>query len=343
MINLDKIVRQNIRDLKPYSSARDEFQGNASVFLDANENPFNSPYNRYPDPLQRELKRKIASLKKVLPENIFLGNGSDEPIDLVIRIFCEPGKENIVSIDPTYNMYKVAADVNGIEYKKVSLSDDFQLNASDLLAKTDSKTKLIFLCSPNNPTGNYLDEKEVEKIILSFGGIVIIDEAYIDFSSKKGFLLRLNEFPNLIILQTFSKAWGLASIRLGIAFGSKSIISYFNKIKYPYNINFLTQKFAIEALEKIDEMEDWVQLILKNKTLLEEELELVNIVRKIYHSDANFILIKVDEPLQIYNYLVDNKIIVRNRSNVTLCEGCLRITVGTQEENELLLKVLKKF
>ncbi len=343
MINLDNLIRKNIKALLPYSSARDDFQGDASVFLDANENPFNAPYNRYPDPLQRKLKDKIADIKGVKTENIFLGNGSDEPIDLIIRAFCEPGIDNIVSIDPTYNMYKVAADINNVEYRKVLLSENFELDASKVLEVTDKNSKLIFLCSPNNPTGNYLNEAEVEKIITRFSGIVVLDEAYIDFSTKIGFLGKLNNFSNLVILQTFSKAWGLASIRLGMAFASKSIITYLNKIKYPYNINVLTQQFALEALEKSSEKEDWVQLILNNKTILEEELELVNVVKKIYPSDSNFILVKVDDPLMVYNYLVENKIIVRNRSSVSLCAGCLRITVGTQDENDLLLKALKKF
>jgi histidinol-phosphate aminotransferase len=343
MINLDNLIRKNIKALMPYSSARDDFQGDASVFLDANENPFNAPYNRYPDPLQRKLKDKIADIKGVKTENIFLGNGSDEPIDLIIRAFCEPGIDNIISIDPTYNMYKVAADINNVEYRKVLLSENFELNADKILEAIDKNSKLIFLCSPNNPTGNYLNEAEVEKIVTKFSGIVVLDEAYIDFSTKIGFLGKLNNYPNLVILQTFSKAWGLASIRLGMAFASKSIISYLNKIKYPYNINILTQQFALEALEKSSEKDDWVQLILNNKTILEEELELVNVVKKIYPSDSNFILVKVDDPLMVYNYLVENKIIVRNRSSVSLCAGCLRITVGTQDENDLLLKALKKF
>lgn len=343
MINLDNIVRENIKSLKPYSSARDEFQGDANVFLDANENPFNAPYNRYPDPLQRQLKDKIAAIKGVNAEHIFLGNGSDEPIDLIIRVFCEPKRDNIVSIDPTYNMYKVAADVNDIEFRKVLLSGSFELDASRLLAAVDTNSKLIFLCSPNNPTGNYLDEKEIKKVIAGFNGVVVLDEAYIDFSSNNGFLGQLNNFPNLVVLQTFSKAWGLASIRLGMAFASKEIIGYLNKIKYPYNINLLTQQFAIETLDKNNEKDDWVRLILNNKTILEEELESIKIINEIYPSDSNFILVKVDDPLMVYNYLVENKIIVRNRSTVSLCAGCLRITVGTQEENDLLVKALRKF
>jgi histidinol-phosphate aminotransferase len=343
MTSLDKLIRKNIKNLKPYSSARDEFQGDASVFLDANENPFNSPYNRYPDPLAKQLKEKLASVKHVHAENIFLGNGSDEPIDLIIRVFCEPRQDNIIAINPTYGMYQVAAEINDIEYRKVLLSEDFQLDASKLLAAADNNSKLIFLCSPNNPTGNYLDENEVIKVITGFPGIVIIDEAYIDFSGKNGFMARLNEFPNLIILQTFSKAWGLASIRLGMAFASKQIVSYLNKIKYPYNLNILTQQYALEALDRVGEKEDWVQMVLSNKALLIENLQNIRCVRKIYPSNANFILVKVEDPNMVYEYLVENKIIVRNRSNVSLCSDCLRITIGTQEENDMLLKALNRF
>lgn len=343
MINLDKLVRENIKAMKPYSSARGEFQGTASAFLDANENPFNDPYNRYPDPLQRQLKKKIAEIKHVPEENIFLGNGSDEPIDLVVRIFCEPHVDSIVAIDPTYGMYQVAADTNAVEFRKALLSEDFSLNASKLLENTDASTKLIFICSPNNPTGNYFAEKEVVKLIEGFNGIIVLDEAYIDFSGKKGFLDRLNKYPNLIILQTFSKAWGLASIRLGIAFASKQIIALFNKIKYPYNINYLTQNFALEALSKIHEKDDWVQYILSNRELLIQKLGEISIVQKIYPTDANFFLIKVAEPKMIYEYLIENKIIVRNRSSVSLCAGCLRITVGSQEENDMLVTALRKY
>lgn len=343
MINLDKLVRENILKLKPYSSARDEFQGDASVFLDANENPFNAPYNRYPDPMQRSLKEKIAFVKNISFENIFLGNGSDEPIDLLIRAFCEPGKDNIVAIDPTYGMYQVAADINNVLYKKVLLDDNFQLNADNLLANVDINSKLVFLCSPNNPTGNYLEISEIKKVISGFHGLVILDEAYIDFSKHSGFLSELNSFPNLVILQTFSKAWGLASIRLGMAFASKDIISILNKIKYPYNINLLTQQYAIDVIEKTAEKDNWVNCIISNRQLLTEELKGVKSVMKVYESDANFILVKVDNPRILYNYLVDNKIIVRNRSSVSLCAGCLRITVGTQEENDKLLKAMKKF
>jgi histidinol-phosphate aminotransferase len=343
MTNLDNLIRENIKTLKPYSSARSEYQGDAGVFLDANENPFNAPFNRYPDPLQRELKTQISEIKQVPAENIFLGNGSDEPIDLVVRAFCEPKQDNIVAIDPTYGMYRVAADINNVEYRSVKLEQDFTIDASKLLMAADLRTKLIFLCSPNNPTGNYLDELEIEKIIKSFSGLVILDEAYIDFSKNKGFASRLNEFPNLILLHTFSKAWGLASIRLGMAFASKPIIAIFNKIKYPYNINILTQKFALEALKKTKDKADWVECIVKNRALLEEELEIVKSVQKVYRSDANFLLVKVENPEMMYNYLVDNKVIVRNRSNVTLCAGCLRITVGSQEENDALIRIMRRY
>jgi histidinol-phosphate aminotransferase len=343
MMNLDELVRKNIKNLKPYSSARDEYQGDASAFLDANENPFNAPYNRYPDPMQRKLKSKIARLKHVFEDSIFLGNGSDEPIDLLIRAFCEPGIDNIVAIDPTYGMYQVAADINNVEYRKVLLSEDFQLKSSKLLNAVNKSTKLIFICSPNNPTGNCLDENEIFKLLNGFQGLVILDEAYIDFSGKKGYLGRLNEFPNLVILQTFSKAWGLASIRLGMAFASRQIVTTLNKIKYPYNVNYMTQEQALKALNKEEKKEEWIQFILNNKKLLIEKLENVRIIQKIYPSDANFFLIKVEEPKNVYEYLIENKIIVRNRSNISLCAGCLRITVGTQEENDLLIKALKKF
>jgi histidinol-phosphate aminotransferase len=343
MINLDKLLRENIKLLKPYSSARDEYFGDASVFLDANENPYNSPYNRYPDPLQRELKSKIAKIKKVHHENIFLGNGSDEPIDLLVRAFCEPNVDNIVSIDPSYAMYKVAAEINNVEFRKVLLTEDFQLDASKLLAAIDKQTKLVFLCSPNNPTGNCLDNSEIVKVIRNFMGLIILDEAYIDFSEKEGFMGSLNKFPNLVILQTFSKAWGLASIRLGMAFADHSIIAALNKIKYPYNLNILTQQFALEALDKENEKNEWVNFILTNKGLFMDELADLQLVKKVYPSDANFFLIQIDEPKMVYDYLVENKIIVRNRSNVALCAGCLRITVGTQEENDMLIKALKKY
>ncbi len=343
MFDINKIIRKNIKNLTPYSSARDEFWGDASVFLDANENPFNFPYNRYPDPLQRELKLKISKIKNISPENIFLGNGSDEPIDLLIRAFCEPASENIVAIEPTYGMYKVAANINNVEYRKVLLDENYDIKAEKVLSASDKNSKLIFLCSPNNPTGNYLNEEEIKVVINNFDGIVVLDEAYIDFSSHKGFLETLINHPNLVILQTFSKAWGLASIRLGMAFAEKGIIDVLNKIKYPYNINLLTQKFVIDALDDYDKKTNWVETILNNREKLISELKTMPLIKRVFPTDANFFLIKVDDPIAVYNYLVDKKIIVRNRSNVTLCEGCLRVTVGTDEENKALINALKGF
>jgi len=340
--NLQNIVRKNIRSLQPYSSARDEFTGEASVFLDANENPFNAPYNRYPDPRQLELKKRISQLKGVPSESIFLGNGSDEPIDLLFRAFCEPGLENVVAISPTYGMYKVAADINNIEYREVLLESDFSLNAAKLLEATNSATKIIFLCSPNNPTGNALDESEVLKVLHEFNGLVVLDEAYIDFCPEKSLLSNLSRFPNLVILQTLSKAWGLAGIRLGMAFASIEIISILNKIKYPYNINLLTQQKAFEMLESDRQKEDWVKSILEQKAILARELVQLPLVIQLYPSDANFILVKTTAAKSIYQSLVEKQIIVRDRSKIALCGESLRITVGTAGENELLLKALKE-
>lgn len=343
MFNLQQIVRNNILLLKPYSSARDEFHGEASVFLDANENPYNPPLNRYPDPLQRKLKSRISELKKIAVANIFLGNGSDEPIDLAIRAFCEPGIDNIVAIDPTYGMYAVAAGTNGVEYRKVPLNSYFQLEAQSILDATDSHTKLIFLCSPNNPSGNNLDHQEIEKIINHFSGIVILDEAYIDFSLVPGWLTRLKQYPNLIILQTFSKAWGLAGIRLGMAFADPAIIAIFNKIKYPYNVNILTQTAALEAIKSTSTKRKWVVTLLKERIHLAAALSKLSFVTDVYPSDANFILIRTHNANDIYKYLVRNGIIVRNRSNITLCGECLRVTVGTPDENAILLSALRNF
>lgn len=340
-MNLEQLVRKNIWALKPYSSARNEFKGEASVFLDANENPLRNNYNRYPDPLQGQLKQKIAKIKKVAADKIFLGNGSDEPIDLVIRIFCEPRTDNIVAIDPTYGMYQVCADINDVEYRKVLLNNDFTLDASKLLAATDIKTKLIFLCSPNNPTANLLNHKEVEKIITSFGGIVVLDEAYIDFAHDASWLNSLNKYPNLIILQTFSKAWGLAAVRLGMAFASPEIIQLFNKVKYPYNINALTQEFVDKALDGETEKTEWVQTLLDGRDYLTEELQKLPFVEKLYPSDANFILIKVPDANVVYKKLIDKGVIVRNRNTISLCAGCLRITVGTDLENTMLISALQ--
>ncbi|GAB6012204.1 histidinol-phosphate transaminase [Viscerimonas tarda] len=341
-MNLQNLVRKNIQNLKPYSSARSEFKGDASVFLDANENPLNAPYNRYPDPLQWKLKGKIAKIKNIEPDQLFLGNGSDEPIDLVVRIFCEPGQDNIVAMDPSYGMYQVCADINNIEYRKVLLNADYSLDAGKLLAATDKNTKLVFLCSPNNPTGNRLNRSEILKVINRFEGIVILDEAYIDFSIKDSLLPELDKYPNLIILQTFSKAWGLAGIRLGMAFASAGIIGFFNNVKYPYNINQLTQEFVLSELDKPERKDEWVKTLLEQREYLVGELKKLPFIEKIYPSDANFVLINVADPNGIYSKLVEMGIIVRNRNSISLCLGCLRITVGTPEENSKLVEALKK-
>lgn len=339
-MNLQQLVRKNVWNMKAYSSARDEFKGEASVFLDANENPLNDKYNRYPDPLQWALKEKIAKIKNTTCEKIFLGNGSDEPIDLVIRIFCEPRIDNIVAIDPTYGMYQVCADVNDVEYRKVLLDENFDLTAQKLLDKTDSNTKLVYLCSPNNPTGNILKRKEIEKILNAFSGIVIVDEAYIDFASEETWISQLDKYPNLIVLQTFSKAWGLAAVRLGMAFASPEIIRLFNKVKYPYNVNILTQNYVSGELEKLELRKEWVELLLKGRDYLNAELAKLPYVEKIYPTDANFILVKVEDANGLYKKLADKGVIVRNRNSVSLCAGCLRITVGTEYENKTLIEVL---
>lgn len=340
-MNLQQLVRKNIWNLKAYSSARDEFKGEASVYLDANENPLNGPYNRYPDPLQWKLKEKVSEIKQVDIQKIFFGNGSDEPIDIVIRIFCEPTVDNIVAIDPTYGMYKVCADINNVEYRSVLLKDNFILDADAVLKATDDKSKIIFLCSPNNPSGNLLNKEEVLKIIQSFSGIVVLDEAYIDFAPEASWVSQLDKYPNLVILQTFSKAWGIAAVRLGMAFASPEIISLFNKVKYPYNINILTQNFVQSELDKIQLKEEWVKTLLAQRVYLVQELLKISFIEKIYPSDANFILVKVPDANNIYNKLVDQGIIIRNRNTVSLCNGCLRITIGTKEENNKLISALK--
>jgi histidinol-phosphate aminotransferase len=341
-MDLQKLVRPNIWALKAYSSARDEFKGEASVYLDANENPLNGPYNRYPDPLQWKLKEKVAKVKGVEPEKIFFGNGSDEPIDLVIRIFCEPVVDNIVAIDPTYGMYQVCAGVNNVEYRKVLLNEDYSLDADRLLASVDAHTKLIFLCSPNNPTGNLLQASEVEKVVKNFAGIVVLDEAYIDFAPGASWLSKLGDYPNLIVLQTFSKAWGLAAVRLGMAFASPEIIRLFNKVKYPYNVNQLTQEFVLNEIEQVERKESWVKTLLGGRTFLTEQLKTLDDVLEIYPTDANFVLLKVTDANGIYAKLADSGVIVRNRNSVTLCGNCLRITVGTPEENKELIETWRR-
>jgi len=341
-MNLEKLLRKNIRSLQPYSSARDEFKGEASVYLDANENPYNAPYNRYPDPLQWEVKEQISKIKNVPAENIFLGNGSDEPIDLVYRAFCEPRLDNVVAIEPTYGMYKVCASINDVEYRKVLLDENFDFTADKLLAATNLCTKVIWLCSPNNPTGNSLNSSEIIKVLEQFEGIVVLDEAYIDFSSVGSFSQYLAQYPNLIILQTFSKAWGSAAIRLGMAFASVEIISILSKIKYPYNINILTQKQALKIIQSAVQVKDWVEILLQERTKLIDSLKALKIVQHIYPTDSNFVLVRVNDANATYNYLVDKGIIVRNRSSVSLCLDCLRITVGTPEENAILINELRE-
>lgn len=343
MRSLKELTRPNVWALKPYSSARDEYSGvEASVFLDANENPYNTPNNRYPDPLQRELKALIAPLKGVKEENIFLGNGSDEAIDLIFRAFCRPGIDNVVAIDPTYGMYQVCAEVNDVEYRKMLLDVYYQFKASSLLSAIDENTKAIFICSPNNPTGNSLCRKEIESLLKKFDGLVVVDEAYIDFSSSESLLKDLEQYPNLIVLQTFSKAWGCAAIRLGMAFASPEIIAIFNKIKYPYNVNRLTQEEAIKVLHKPEQIKEWVNVLLEERTRVMEEFVKLPCCVRVFPTDANFFLAKVYEATQIYDYLVSEGIIVRNRTNVALCNDCLRITIGTKEENDALLDALRK-
>ncbi len=339
-MKLNKLVRESIAALKPYSSARDEFSGEAMVFLDANENPYNEPYNRYPDPHHKALKDRIALLKGTGPEQIFLGNGSDEPIDLLIRAFCEPGKHNIVMMTPTYGMYEVAAGINNIETIKVQLSPEFQLNAASMLAAATKESRLMFLCSPNNPTGNLLDTDEIVSLIKRFEGIVVVDEAYIDFAPGRSLLPKLSLYDNLVVLQTFSKAWGMAGLRLGMAFGSPEIIAVLNKIKYPYNLNMLTQEVALRRLDYAAEVDKWVSLLIEERNRMATALAEINGVERVFPSDANFLLVRVKQARKIYDQLLHKGIVVRDRSSVVLCQDSLRITVGTPAENILLLEAL---
>ncbi len=344
MKQLKELVRPNIWSLAPYSSARNEYSGHkAHVFLDANENPYNKPYNRYPDPLQTDLKARIAKIKGVDASRIFLGNGSDEAIDLVYRVFCEPGSDNVVAIEPTYGMYKVCADINNVEYRKVLLDERYQLSAAKLLAACDENTKVVWLCSPNNPTGNNLDRSEIETVVKESQCIVVIDEAYADFSENRSFRKDLALYPNLIVLNTFSKAWGCAALRLGMAFASAEIIELFNKVKYPYNINLLTQEQADKILDRRFEVEDWVRLLLQERAKVMKAFAELPICKKVYPSDANFFLALVTDAQAVYDYLVEKGIIVRNRTRVELCNNCLRITIGTKSENIELLSALRQF
>ena len=345
--DLQKLVRDNIQKLTPYSSARHEFTGKASVFLDANENAYGSPlpdrFNRYPDPLQWQLKFQLASIKGVPAENVFVGNGSDEVIDLAYRIFCTPAVDNAIICPPTYGMYEVSGNINDVAVKKVNLINDFQLNVEGILAAVDDNTKLIFICSPNNPTANNMRREDVEVILNNFSGIVIIDEAYINFSKQKTFIQELTEYPNLIVMQTLSKAWGLAALRLGLCYASMDIIELFNKVKPPYNINDASQQLGVAALKNIDLVNEWINNVVKQKEWLIKEMGNFTFVETIYPSDANFFLMRVNDAAKVYTYLSDNEVVVRNRSKEPGCNNCLRVTIGTPEENQQLIKLLKNY
>ncbi|MCR8556434.1 histidinol-phosphate transaminase [Mucilaginibacter sp. BJC16-A38] len=347
MFSINNILRENIKNLTPYSSARDEYQGEASVFLDANENAYGSPleqaYNRYPDPLQFEVKKRLTEIKGVPPRNIFLGNGSDEAIDILFRSFCNPGVDNVILVPPTYGMYQVSANINDVAVKNVPLTEEFQLNLDGIAEAIDEHTKLIFICSPNNPTGNSIDRTDVETLLANFSGIVVVDEAYINFSRQKTFIQELTEYANLVVLQTLSKAWGLAGLRVGMAFASEEIIEVMNKVKPPYNVNEASQQLALQALANVDLVNLWIKETLQQRDLLVLGLKDFDFVVDIYPSDANFILVKTTNANGIYDFLVSQGIIVRNRSKVELCEGCLRITVGTPDENNILLQTLQNF
>ena len=344
MKNLESLVRPNIWALEPYSCARDEFKGmDAHVFLDANENPFNDPINRYPDPLQEKLKERLAPLKGVRPSQIFLGNGSDEAIDLVYRIFCNPKEDNVVAIAPTYGMYKVCADVNDVEYRSVPLSDDWQLDTKGLLNAVDAHTKVLWICSPNNPSGNDFPRETIHEVLVNFEGIVVVDEAYCDFSTNQPFRSMLDNYPNLIVLNTFSKAWASAAIRLGMAFASEEIIGLFNKVKYPYNVNLLTQEKAMALLSDLSAIDGWLAQIRREREHVLPALAELPIVLKVFPTDANFVLVRVTDANRIYRYLIEQGIVVRNRTRVQLCQDCLRITIGTRQENNELLGALRFF
>ena len=342
-VSILNLIRENIKNIQPYSSARDEFTEATSelVFLDANENPFDNGVNRYPDPQQQAVKERLSDIKKVAVENILLGNGSDEVLDLLFRVFCEPKKDNIIILPPTYGMYKVLASVNAVDVIEIQLTSNFQPKTETILSAANSKSKLLFLCSPNNPTGNSFSSIEVEKLLKQFKGVVVIDEAYIDFSEQTSWLNRLEEFPNLVITQTLSKAYGMAGIRLGVCYASKEIISVLNSIKPPYNVNELTQRRALIRLHKIDEVQNEIQQIKNQKEVLIRALKQVDFILNVYPSDANFVLVKVDNATKRYQQLIEHGIVIRNRTNQPLCKNCLRISVGTMEENKQLIKVLK--
>lgn len=341
-MDLKAIVRENIWKLKPYSCARDEFDGEASIFLDANENPFNEPICRYPDPLQLELKEELSKLRGVAEKQIFVGNGSDEVIDLLFRIFCEPGVDNYIAINPTYGMYKVQADINNVEYRSVDLDHNFNLIAERVLDQVDSNSKIIFICSPNNPSGNILNRDQIKVILDSFNGVVVVDEAYIDFASEPSFCEELSNYSNLLVMQTMSKAWGLAGARVGMAYGSSDIIELFNRVKFPYNVNLLSQRAAVDMLRKRDQVEDWIKSIVEQREWMRGELLLLPMTINVYPSDSNFLLVKSLKASEIFTELLKRGIVVRDRSKVVLCDDCLRITIGTEDENQQLISVLKE-
>jgi histidinol-phosphate aminotransferase len=341
---LEKMVRPNIKTLKPYSSAKDEYTGEAKILLDANENSLGSPltkwYNRYPDPYQQQLKEKLAFVKQIAANQIFIGNGSDECIDILFRTFCEPGKDNIIICPPTYPMYEVGANINDIEIQKAPLLSDYQLNVAHIEQLVNERTKIIWICSPNNPTGNSLDRIDIETILNHFDGIVVVDEAYINFSKQKSFVQSLIDYPNLVVLQTLSKAWGLAGLRIGMCFASPDIIGYMNKVKAPYNINIVTQELALQALEEVGQVNDMIQLLVDMRIALAEVIASMPHVIKVFPSDTNFLFVKIPHARKLYEYLLTLGIIVRDRSALELCEDSLRITVGTEQENTALVDAM---
>ena len=347
MFDIHSIIRPNIKDLVPYSSARDEFTGEAKVFLDANENSLGSPllkwYNRYPDPHQQALKEKLSHIKGIAPAHIFLGNGSDEAIDILYRAFCEPGRHNVVVCPPTYGMYEVSAHINDVAVRKVPLTEAFQLDLEAMEAAVDADTRIIWLCSPNNPTGNSLDRGDIEMILNNFDGIVVVDEAYINFSRHRSFIPDLADYPNLVVLQTLSKAWGLAALRVGMAFASADIIGIMNRIKPPYNINEAAQQLASDALEEVEQVNEMIRILVTERDRLAAALETHPLVQHVYPSDANFLLVKVNGGRKVYDFLLTQGIVVRDRSTTPGCADCIRITVGTPTENEILLRALDAF
>ncbi|MDF2158061.1 histidinol-phosphate transaminase [Algoriphagus sp. CAU 1675] len=344
--DLNSLLRPHIGKLQPYTSARDEYTGKEGIFLDANENPFGSiteeNFNRYPDPYQSELKEEIAQIKKVRPSQIFLGNGSDEAIDLLFRAFCNPGVDNVILLPPTYGMYEVSASINDVAVRKVALTSDFQLQHHKILETADKNSKILFICSPNNPSGNKVKREDILFLLKNFPGLVVVDEAYIDFSDEPSFTTELDKFPNLLVMQTFSKAWGLASLRLGMAFASEEIIRILNRIKPPYNISGLTQDTVLKAIRNKEKVDQMIRDILMEREYLTRELDKLDFIQKIHPSHANFLLVQLPNASEIYDALIEEKIIVRNRSKVILCEDCLRITVGTHAENQALIQALKK-